>query len=297
MLRVLFGSRAYSWVSLLLGGMLTVVASGVGGNAEEPKTAITPDLVYGHKDGLAMTMDHFKPTANANGAAVLFMVSGGWVSVWTPPEQLQPMFQPLLDKGFNVFAVRHGSSPRYVVPEAVSDVRKALGYVSENANKLGIDRDRIGVFGFSAGGHLSLILGTTTNQVGSSDSDPRVAAVVAVFPPSDLTPYIDNAKLREQFPALKFDRKELNNCSPLFHATMDDAPTLMIHGDKDELVPLFHSEKMDEALKGVNVPSEVVVIKGAAHGFDAEGQKVAYQSMIDWFEKYLTSDSEPVTQN
>ena len=86
---------------------------------------ITPDVVYGHKSGLAMTFDVFTPVADANGAGVLFMVSGGWYSRWHPPEHAQGMFKPLTDKGFTVFAVRHGSSPKFSIPEAVADVRRS----------------------------------------------------------------------------------------------------------------------------------------------------------------------------
>src|SRR5262245_56965322 len=75
---------------------------------------IFPDVVYGHKDGLALTFDVLKPKANANGAAVLFMVSGGWVSTYSPPDQMATRFKDLLSKGFTVIPVRHGSSPKYV---------------------------------------------------------------------------------------------------------------------------------------------------------------------------------------
>src|ERR1044071_9375875 len=68
---------------------------------------VTPDVVYGHKDGMALTFDVIKPKAKANGAAILFMVSGGWVSAYAPPDQTAARFQELLDKGFTVIAVRH----------------------------------------------------------------------------------------------------------------------------------------------------------------------------------------------
>ena len=85
---------------------------------------ITPDVVYGHKVGLALTFDVFQPEKNANGAGVLFMVSGGWVSRWIPPANMTAHFKPLLDRGFTVFSVRHGSSPKFNIPEVVADVRE-----------------------------------------------------------------------------------------------------------------------------------------------------------------------------
>src|SRR5262245_36926110 len=121
---------------------------------------ITPDVVYGHKDGMALTFDVYRPEAGANGAGVLFMVSGGWVSRWSPPDASAPRFRALLDKGFTVFSVRHGSAPRYNVPEAVEDVRRAVRYIRLHAADFGVDAARLGVFGGSAGGHLSLVVGT-----------------------------------------------------------------------------------------------------------------------------------------
>jgi hypothetical protein len=85
---------------------------------------ITPDVVYGHKHGMALTFDVFKPTEKANGVGILFIVSGGWYSGWRPPEKSVGWFKPMLDKGFTVFAVRHGSSPKYAIPEIIEDVRR-----------------------------------------------------------------------------------------------------------------------------------------------------------------------------
>ena len=96
---------------------------------------------------------------NPNGAGVIYMVSGGWFSIWRPPENRVALFQPLLAEGFTVFAVHHGSAPRFKVPDAVSDVRAAVRHIRENAESHGVDANRLGVWGGSAGGHLSLMLG------------------------------------------------------------------------------------------------------------------------------------------
>jgi len=116
----------------------------------------------------------------------------------------------------------------------------------------------------------------------------RVAAVVAVFPPTDLGPYVDPKNpLREQFPALKFEPSRAEAYSPLMQVTADDAPTLLFHGDKDELVPLWHSEKILKAFQSATVESKLVVIEGAAHGFDAAGNRRLSDEMLLWFDKNL----------
>ena len=256
--------------------------------AQPESVRVIPDVVYGHKDGMALTFDVFQPKENANGNGVLFVVSGGWVSSWTEPKQIVPMFKHLLDRGYTVLAVRHGSSPRYIVPECVADVQLALSFIAKHAADWKIDSKKLGVFGFSAGGHLSLMLGTVGGAKQGSDEVARVAAVVAVFPPTDLAPYVaPDSPRREQFPALKFDPKRAESVSPLMHVTADDAPTLLYHGDKDELVPLWHSEKIQKAFEAAKVDNELVVIPGAAHGFNQEGNSRLAKDMADWFDKHL----------
>ena len=276
-----------------LAAVLVLMTCSGAARAETPAAyTVKPDIVYGHKDGMALTFDVFEPNENAKGVGLMFMVSGGWVSAWTPPEKLAPRFLPLIDAGYTVIAVRHGSSPRYVIPEIAVDVRSALRFVSQKADELKIDPQRIGVFGFSAGGHLSLLLGTRPDKDqpnGQQKDVPHVAAVVAVFPPTDLGPFVDPASpLRERFPALKFDPAQAGDYSPLMQVSSDDAPTLLVHGDKDELVPIWHSEKIVAAFDEVKVPNKLVVISGAAHGFDAAGNKKMMDSMVEWFDKHLS---------
>ncbi|MBK5294747.1 MAG: alpha/beta hydrolase [Acidobacteriia bacterium] len=149
---------------------------------------IVPDVVYGHKDGMALTFDVLKPKTGANGVGILFMVSGGWVSAWAPPQQSASRFEDLLNKGFTVIPVRHGSSPKYVIPEIVPDVRRAVRFIRHNAARWGIDPNRLGVYGGSADGHLSLVLGTSSDNGDPNATEPflkessRVASVVAYSP-------------------------------------------------------------------------------------------------------------------
>ena len=255
------------------------------------------DVVYGHKMGLAMTFDVLTPP-KPNGAAAVFMVSGGWVSRWAPPEEFienamerkdRNGWGMLLDRGFTVFLVRHGSSPMFKVPDAVDDVRRSIRFIRLNADDYEIDPERIGVFGGSAGGHLSLMLGTASDPGDSGDKDEvnrvsnRVAAVVAYFPPTDLEGYIDD----ERFPALHFEREKSRSVSPIHHVTADDPPTLLLHGAKDTLVPMDHSESILESFRKVGVPSKLITFPDAAHGFGGEDEKKASTAMVEWFETHM----------
>ncbi len=264
-------------------------------------TKVQADVVYGHKMGMALTFDALVP-AEQNGAAVLFMVSGGWFSRWSDPHRIVSgegrqfgAVGELLDHGYAVFMVRHGSAPLFKVPEAVADVRRAVRYIRLNADDFGIDADRMGVFGGSAGGHLSLMLGNASDEGNSESNDPieqtgnRVAAVVAYFPPVDLQGI---AGPNDRFPALDFDPAKAAHISPVLFVSEDDPPTLLIHGDRDELVPLSNSERIKAAFDEANVTSKLIVIEGAAHGFRGEDGQRASSALVAWFNEHLGVSSD-----
>ncbi len=285
---------------MIRAALLVVAFLFAGGLAlqADDSVKITPDVVYGHKDGMALTFDVFQPTDDAKGIGVLFMVSGGWYSHWRPTEQSQGFFQAVLDRGFTVFAVRHGSAPRYKVPEAISDVRRAVRFIRARAKDYGVDPERLGVYGMSAGGHLSMILATTGDEGNSKAKDPvlrgssRVAAAVAYCGPTDLQPWVTgpDSGMRDRFTALQFDGDLAGDCSPLSQVTTDDAPTLLIHGDKDDLVPIDHSHKMLKAMREAGAPCELLTIEGVGHGFSEEGFRRAMEAQLDWFERHLLKE-------
>jgi acetyl esterase/lipase len=196
-----------------------------------------------------------------------------------------------------VFSVYHGSAPRFKVPDAVADVREAIRHIRANAASYGIDPQRIGVTGGSAGGHLSLMLGMSGDAGDPSANDPvqrasdRVQAVVSFFAPVDLGVMVGASR---NFPALDFAKEDAAKVSPIGFVSADDPPTLLVHGDKDELVPISNSTALLEALKSVNVESELIVIEGGEHGFShPEDVRRSQAAMVAWFEKHL-APSTPV---
>lgn len=276
---------------------LFTLVIGINQSVHGDGVAITRDVVYGHKYGLALTFDVFTPTENANSVGILFMVSGGWYSKWTPPESTKQLFEPLIEKGFTVFAVRHGSSPKFSIPEAVEDVRRSVRYIRVNAEKFHVDPDRLGVYGASAGGHLSLMLGTDADDGDPMAKDPvlrasdRVNAVVAWVAPTDLQIMVwkapDHLPAYKQYPALNLDLEAAKECSPLVHVTPDDAPTLLVVGDQDQLVPMKHSQDIHTAFKNANVTSQLIVLDGAGHGFRGAHSQRAVTELVAWFERHL----------
>ena len=294
--------RAWTIATRLLVLIAILFAIPMRGIAAEPEIRVEADVVYGHKDGLAMTMDVFRPLSHANGAAVLFVVSGGWYSKWAPPEQMKGLLEPFLTAGYTAFAIRHGSSPRYSIPEAVADLRQAVRWIRHDAARFEIDPDRFGVFGMSAGGHLSLMLGTT-----GDDGDPeassaldrtsnRVQAVVAFVPPTDLQVAVweapESLPAYRNFPALNLDLEHAREHSPLVHVSPDDAPSLVIMGGKDELVPPRHGRWIDKAFEQHGVTRKLIVYPESGHGLEGNQEK-AFVEAVAWFNAQLTT---PVDQ-
>ena len=266
---------------------------------------IEPDVIYGRVDALAMTYDLLKPTAEPNGATVIFMVSGGWISRWFDPQMAMApeirgisLVHDLLVDGYHVVLLRHGSSPRYKVPDAVDHVEEAIRHIRNAAPERGLDPERIGAFGLSAGGHLTLHLATLGGKEAPRDirrqrmegsfQGPRnaapIAAAVAWFPPVDLVPFVGP---NERFPAMDFDPKEAERVSPLRHVDDHDAPVLLMHGSEDSVVMVESSEAMKAAYDKAGLEADYHLFEGAGHGF--QGRDAARSSDLAkaWFDRWL----------
>ena len=281
---------------ILLLGFLTF------GMAVNGEVTFKNDIVYGHKDGMALIYDVLVPET-PNEAAILFMMSGGWYSSWAPPERRALQFKDMLDAGFTVVPIYHGSAPRYHIPDAYSDVSRAVRHIKMNAEDYGIDVNRIGVTGGSAGGHLSLMLGLDSDEGLAEDLDSvmqvgnSVAAVVAYFPPvafreQESLPVgiinnVSEEELLSRFPALDYDAALVPTVSPILFVDSSDPPTLLIHGDQDPLVDVTHSFAIKAEFDQEGVESKLIVIPGGKHGFGGEDAKRANKARLEWFENYL----------
>ena len=123
---------------------------------EVPSFTRQEDVIYARKHGTALTMDVFTPKKNANGAAAILVVSGGWSSARKFPAKFV-FVDELLTRGYTVFAVVHGSQPQYTVPEIIQDVNRAVRFIHHHARDYKIDPNRLGIYGASSGGHLALM--------------------------------------------------------------------------------------------------------------------------------------------
>jgi acetyl esterase/lipase len=271
----------------------------------------TSDVVYGRKAGMALTLDVFQP-ARQNGAGVIFLVSGGWASSHDDLSMVHvdvSNYEIYLRRGYTVFAVVHGSMPRFNVPDIILDVQRAVRYIRHNAADYGVDPNRLGVLGSSSGGHLALMIATQGGPGPAAATDPvdkessAVQAVAVFFPPTDFlnwgAPGVDGvgrgplSPLFAAFGSLSdtdLGRQIVGRMiSPIYYLTSSLPPTLIIHGDADVVVPLQQSESFAAKAKEVGAPMvKIIVRKGKGHGWaDFWKSKEDVDQFADWFDDYL----------
>jgi acetyl esterase/lipase len=301
--------------------------------ADVPPHRCTRDVIYGRKAGLALTMDVFQPKEKTNGAALLLLLSGDWMS---PEEPFRPEgIAEFLGRGYTVFAVCHGSCPAFPVDEIVPDIHRAVRYVRHHAKEYKVDPNRLAIFGISSGGHLAAHVGVSGGDgptfpkpdfTGIGRYDPieveqssKVAAFVSVCGPTDLLNYEAEGKSILEFrlpsairqkakdqhitapfefrdfnrKSYKFERvrdaeeikRRLKALSPVSLVSAKSAPGLLIHGEKDENVPVRQAESLAGRLREAGVAVDLVIRKGVGHGVyhGREDDKV----IADWLDKRL----------
>lgn len=302
---------------LILACLAAIPIEGFAGEQLFPHCTRQEDIVYGRKFGTALTMDVFTPKQHAKGLGVIFIVSGGWSSRHEDITQYAvPFIDLLAERGYTVFAVVHGSRPRYSIPEMIGDLERAVRYIRFHADSYAIDGNQIGICGASAGGHLALMLGTNARTEDGAAKDAvdrvssRVQAVASLCPPTDFLNYgepganaLGRGKLQSYQAAFEF--RDITNegrtltpitdaarieevgrsISPVNHASADDPPALLIHGDKDTLVPIQQSEAMVERLQAVQVPCHLSVRPGKDHGWEDYSPEI--REFADWFDRHL----------
>jgi acetyl esterase/lipase len=305
-------------VLVALSGMFAATATA----AQEPPFTRQADVIYGRKFGVALTLDVFTPKKDANGAAAIFVVSGGWFSAHESLDAPAgpPFVNALVNRGYTVFAVVHGSQPKFTIPEILQDLNRSVRFVRHNAAKYNVDPNRIGIYGGSAGGHLSLMQGTAGDKGNPDAKDPvdressRVQAVACFYPPTDFLNYgkegenaLGRGILKDYKAPFEFEEYDAKTrtlvpipdgpkfleigrkIAPVNHVSADDPPTLIIHGDADKLVPIQQAEIFVAKLKEAGVEAKLIVKPGAVHGWPNLDKDLAH--FADWFDAHLKKDA------
>ena len=243
--------------------------------------------------------------------AIVFVHGGGW-SGGTRIKALVPWLGPLVAAhGFMAATIDYRLSPRSTFPAQIHDLKAAVRWLRANAAEIGVDPERIGVWGNSAGGHLAGLAGVTGDlpelegTSGSPGYSTRLQAVTMQASPTDLLLnggilHNDRESILTDFIGGTLDTHEaaLRLASPITHISPDCPPFLIVHGTDDELIPFEHALRFTHGLEAAGVDVTLLPLEGAGHNLivprpDAdptEQFESLGQEMLGFFQRTLTPE-------
>lgn len=245
--------------------------------------------------------DDAEPAAGELRPAVIQVHGGGWI-VGSRVEQGIPLLNHLAACGWVGFNIDYRLSPRATFPDHVVDVKRAIAWVREHAEEYGADPDFICITGGSAGGHLTALAALTAGdpsfQPGFEDADTSVAAAVPFYGLYDLTdakgvyyPELREAVLEPYVFKARFadDPERFRAASPTYRVHAGAPPFLVLHGDRDTLVPVADARRFVAELRAAS-PNAVLYaeLAGAEHAFDIV-PSVRTARVVETIERFLSS--------
>ena len=260
------------------------------------------NIEYGKGGDHALQLDLYSPKERKGPVpAVLFLHGGAWKGGY---RQIYHYYcTKFAEHGFVTATASYRFTGEAPFPAAVEDVKCAVRWLRANAEERGIDPDKIGAAGGSAGGHLAMMIGYSSDvpelegKGGNAETSSRVQAVVDLYGPTDLTD--DFAKSKGH--VIRFlggktidqapDQYRL--ASPITHVTKDDPPTLILHGSLDSTVPIHQADLLVEKLGKAGVVCELDRVEGWPHtmDLDAEVNRHCMAKMFEFFDTNLGAPS------
>lgn len=273
---------------------------------QESRKQVQRDVVYGEAGGQKLLLDVYGADPAMVRPAVIFVHGGSWRS--GSKSDLGFAAAALARQGYVGFSINYRllRNGRNRFPAQIDDVQRAVRWVRAHAKDYGVDPEKIGALGASAGGHLVALLGTTETR-DNSDAElagfsSRVQCVVDLYGPTDFTTALEpenqrkmaedpspGAQIVQEFlGALPGAAENYRAASPLTHIDKKTAPFLIFHGGKDALVPLEQSQRMDAALRAAGIESKLVVFPDAVHGY-REPQLLlqTFAGATEFFDRHL----------
>jgi len=260
------------------------------------------DIEYKKIGDVSLKLDIYKLKSLKRATPVLIFIHGGAWRTGKRSDYL-PYLVDFAKQGYVTATISYRLIKKAKFPAAVKDVKCAVKWIRAHADEYMIDPAKIAVIGGSAGGHLSMMIGFSSDETefegecGCDSVSSRVQAVVNLYGPSDLTTeYALSRREVTDFIEPSFDEApELyQKASPIHFITEDDPPTLIFQGTIDELVPVRQSDLLKKKLDGVGVPNEYHRLTGWPHTMDVAEPVNRYcqHYMNAFFEKYI-----PISNN
>jgi acetyl esterase/lipase len=271
------------WVMLVALGTSGLAARGQAPTpTPEPAAKVDTayDLVYTRVGDQEMKLDLARPGDGEGPFPAVVVIHGG---AWRAGDKAsnRQVLERLARRGYVAISPQYRFCPKEIFPAQVHDVKAAVRWLKAHADDYRVDPDHVGAMGFSAGGHLALMLGVTGPDDGlegdvpavgdGGGPDSRVRAVVNYFGPTDLLapdlPDVSKPLVRDFLGGAPRDKEELaKRASPITFVTKDDPPVLTFQGTKDPLVPHTQATKLADALTAAGVRGRVELIVGGGHG-------------------------------
>jgi acetyl esterase/lipase len=262
-----------------------------------------PDVVYGKGDGEELRLDLGRPQSLNQPAPCVVVIHGG---AWRGGNKNahKDLVLKLAQAGYVSASLGYRFCPKHPFPAQVEDVKCAVRYLRAHASQYHLDAQRFGAVGFSAGAHLSMMLGVMgakdglEGEGGWADQPSQVQAVVAFFGPTDLAapdiPLLSRGLLRDFIGGLPKEKPDqYRRASPITYVSAGDAPLLIFQGTKDPLVPHSQAYRMTDALTKAGVPGRVEMLIGAGHGWGGAELERTWAETEAFFGRYLKPASLP----
>jgi acetyl esterase/lipase len=242
----------------------------------------TDAIVFATVDGQDLMLDLYTPVGVDNPPVLIWAHGGGWQR--GSRDEL-PVVE-LVQNGYAFASIDYRLAPASRFPAQIYDLKAAIRYLRGNAAELGIDPNRIGSAGSSAGAHLALLLGVTNGaeelegHVGEYDNvSSDVSMILAYFPASDLTTILDQSTefgYGVRAPALEALLGGLPEAvpelaqlaSPVYFVDAGDPPLFVLHGDRDPQMPINQSHQIEGEYERFGLPVHFEVVHGGVHGGD-----------------------------
>ena len=280
-------------IALLLTAMAALA------QAQPASVTVKENVPYETVNGAQLLLDVYEPAGHATEThpAVLLIHGGGWNSL--DKSTMRGMGEFLARFGFVAFSVdyRLFKDHENLWPAQLDDVQHAVRWIRANASTYGVNSDRVGAFGHSAGAQLAALLGMEDTR---DNSDPalakyssRVQAVVDVSGPVDFTKDHDEdgAAFLKNFLGADYakDPQAWRAASPVYQVSAGDCPFLIVHGTHDDHVPIAQAEELYDKLKGAGVQASFVKIDGG-HTFQTpDAKRQLAVDTLAFFNRYLVA--------
>ncbi|MEO6004203.1 MAG: alpha/beta hydrolase [Opitutus sp.] len=217
-----------------------------------------------------LSLDYYRAVGRSHAPCVIVVHGGGWDS--GSRDQLTGLNHWLARHGYSVAAISYRLAPKFPWPAPREDTGAAIAFLKANAERLGLDPERLVLLGRSAGGQIAEV-------VAYSAHDPSICGVVGLYAPSDINFAYKYARDNDVLKSPGLIRRFIggapmirqtgyDDASALQHVTPAAPPTLLIHGENDTLVWHRHSVRLEAVLERAGVPCVFVSLPWATHAFE-----------------------------